>query len=177
MSGTWTKCWSLISQITVSWSQFRSPSTHNLEKISSMNIESGHNCALFPPEEKCELSSHWTSVDYLIPDVMTQFSSKCCLTERSPFKKLNFHYSFGRFRGGSIGNARIIPGVWEMEMKKERRNHLEKCFSNFKGHRHRLGNLLKCRFFEGPEWGLRFCISNSPQGDADTADAQTTRLE
>lgn len=56
--GNWTKCWPFISQITTPRSQLRSPSTHNLE-ISSVNAEPECDCALFPPEEKCELVSHW----------------------------------------------------------------------------------------------------------------------
>lgn len=65
-------------------------------KISSINMEPGCNYALFPPEETRELSSLWKSVGYLIPDVVVQFLSKCCSRDRSPFRKLHFHHSFGR---------------------------------------------------------------------------------
>lgn len=53
-------------------------------KISCVNMEPECNSPLFPPGEKCEQSSHWKSIGYLILDVVTQFLSKCCRTNRSP---------------------------------------------------------------------------------------------
>lgn len=68
-------------------------------KISSINLEPERNYALFPPEVKCEISSHWKSIYHLISDVVILFSSNVREQKETFFKSITFIIHLSFFQG------------------------------------------------------------------------------